>query len=264
MSDVSKITNSPFDAIRQMKQGCEVWSARDLQYLLEYANWQNFENAIERAMVSCKVAGRNVSDHFIEVSKKVSLGSGSQREVKDYQLTRFACYSIAMNGDVEKTSIAAAQTYFMVKTREAETRQEQIAQPQQQALPLQGNDFLAGVRTLLNVPTLKELQVVERYIHATKALYPQKGGVAQTEVIKQLPSPKADKNTIEYIQAQILKHLSNHGPLTFNTLYHSYMKNRDEMTARKALDALVEQGIVEKEVTSHATKYAVDAYSQEA
>ncbi|MBO0796763.1 MAG: hypothetical protein J2P36_38270, partial [Ktedonobacteraceae bacterium] len=115
-----KSTTSPFDTIRQMENGREYWRARDLQALLEYTKWQNFEEAIKRAMISCQVAGEEVSDHFTEISKMINLGKGGQREVKDYKLTRFACYSIAMNGDVEKPSIALAQAYFNIQIRKAE------------------------------------------------------------------------------------------------------------------------------------------------
>ena len=71
-------------------------------------------------MISCQVAGQAVSDHVVETTKLIELAKGARRPVKDYRLTRFACHSIAMNGDVEKPSIAQAQTYFAVKTREAE------------------------------------------------------------------------------------------------------------------------------------------------
>jgi hypothetical protein len=120
----------PFDAIRQIDEhGQEYWSARDLQTLLDYAKWQNFEITVKRAMISCKVAGLEVSDHFTDISKMVQLGSGSRRSIQDYHLTRFACYSIAMNGDVEKPSIAQAQTYFNVQVRRAEIAQQRQTRP---------------------------------------------------------------------------------------------------------------------------------------
>jgi hypothetical protein len=260
MSHVSKTHTSPFDAICHIEMGQETWSARELQSPLGYAQWRQFEDAIDRAKIACQNSGHEVDQHFAGVRKTSPMPNGGAKEIQDYRLSRYACYLTAMNGDPRKPEISAAQTYFAVKTHEAETARGWV----QYTTPLQGDDFLSGVRDLLHVPTLKELQVVERYIHAAKALYPQKGGVAQIEVTKQLPAPK-DKNTVEYVQAHILKHLNNHGPLTFNTLYHSYMKNRDEMTVRKALDLLVEQGIVQKETTSHAVKFfVVAAYSQEA
>jgi DNA-damage-inducible protein D len=110
-----------FDSIKQISPyGAEYWSARDLAPLLGYSKWQNFEVAIERAMVACEQVGQIVTDHFIEVSKMVDVGKGAQRAAKDYLLSRFACYSIAQNGDPRKKEIAAAQAYFIISTRENE------------------------------------------------------------------------------------------------------------------------------------------------
>ena len=90
------------------KEKVEVWFARELQTVLGYARWENFIVAIGRAIESCKSQKINVDDHFREVTKMVTLGSGSKREVKDYMLTRFACYLIAQNGDPKKEEVAFA------------------------------------------------------------------------------------------------------------------------------------------------------------
>lgn len=107
-------------------ESIEVWYARELQALLGYARWENFVVAINRAVDSCKTQGGSVDDHFREVTKMVSLGSGAQRPVQDFMLTRYACYLIAQNGDPKKEEIAFAQSYFAVQTRRAEIIEERL------------------------------------------------------------------------------------------------------------------------------------------
>ena len=104
----------------------EFWYARELQKLLGYEQWRNFELIIHKAQISCESAGINASDHFAEVSKLVPIGSGAERAVKDYMLTRYACYLIAQNGDPKKEEIAFAQSYFAVQTRKQELIEERI------------------------------------------------------------------------------------------------------------------------------------------
>ena len=104
----------------------EYWRARDLMPLLGYTRWENFNNAIQRAMESCETSGVNVSDHFRDVTKMVPLGSGSERPVADYMLTRYACYLIAQNGDPRKDEIAFAQSYFAIQTRKQELIEDRM------------------------------------------------------------------------------------------------------------------------------------------
>lgn len=105
----------------------EFWYARELMEFLGYDRWENFHKAIERAIDSCKTAETEPLDHFRGVTKMVQLGSGAERGIKDYMLTRYACYLIAQNGDPRKEEIAFAQSYFAVQTRKQELIEERIA-----------------------------------------------------------------------------------------------------------------------------------------
>ena len=109
------------------EEAVEFWYARDLMALLGYDRWENFHKAIERAIDSCKASEIEPADHFRSVTKMVQIGSGAERAVKDYMLTRYACYLIAQNGDPRKEEIAFAQSYFAVQTRKQELIEERIA-----------------------------------------------------------------------------------------------------------------------------------------
>lgn len=110
---------SPFDTIKQTQDGHEYWSARDLQDLMGYEKWEKFEDAITRAKLACENSGASAESNFPDAGKNVEVGFG-RRFIKDYHLTRYACYLVAMNSDPRKPEVAKAQTYFAIKTHEAE------------------------------------------------------------------------------------------------------------------------------------------------
>ncbi|MGD0410379.1 MAG: DNA damage-inducible protein D [Verrucomicrobiota bacterium] len=110
---------------RETDTGVEFWMAREIQSVLGYDKFDNFENVIQRAITACASSEQESAKHFLETRKKVAIGSGAQVMRKDYFLSRYACYLIAMNGDTAKPHIGIAQTYFAVKTREQEVSEQQ-------------------------------------------------------------------------------------------------------------------------------------------
>ena len=114
-------SNKTFEEIKHLNdEGNDFWYARELQLILDYKSWQKFKIVIEKAKVACINSGNNVEDHFIQVDKKVVIGSNTTRIIQDIELSRYACYLIVQNGDSSKEVIASGQTYFAIKTREQE------------------------------------------------------------------------------------------------------------------------------------------------
>ena len=123
-----------FEQIKHLENGNEYWVARELQEILQYKEWRNFNKVIETAKIACKISGHEVSEHFLETKKEVLMPTKQRKEnldfgfvevnktkkILDYRLTRYACYLIVMNGDPRKEVIALGQTYFAVKTRQQE------------------------------------------------------------------------------------------------------------------------------------------------
>ena len=131
MSDLKASEYKRFEDIKIIRaDGSEYWLARELSTVLGYGKWENFSKAIDRAMLACRNSGFEIVDHFPEVRKMVDIGSETKRRVKDYELSRYACYLIVQNGDPRKEAIAFGQTYFALPTPSksiSQVEREQLA-----------------------------------------------------------------------------------------------------------------------------------------
>jgi len=125
-TDIVVKLNKTFEESVYSQNGVEYWMARDLQALLDYAEWRNFVLVIEKAKTACFKSGQSISDHFVDVNKMISMPNGASKEISDMMLTRYACYLIAQNGDPHKEQISFAQSYFAIQTRKQELLEKRI------------------------------------------------------------------------------------------------------------------------------------------
>lgn len=168
--DIESINESLFESIKHINEyGMEYWTARELMSVLEYKQWRRFSDAIERAKEACEASGNRVSDHFADAGKMIVLPKGAKRQVRDFRLSRYACYLISMNGDPRKKSIALAQTYFAVKTRQQELSEDfERLSEEQKRLAIRGelkhhNKSLADAAHEAGVETSRDYAIFQNY-----------------------------------------------------------------------------------------------------
>ncbi len=167
-----------FEDLKKLTEdGMEFWFARDLQPVFDYSRWEKFEAVIKKAMVACKNSGQTVVDHFHHVVKMVQIGSGAEREVKDCQLSRYACYLIVQNADSSKPVIANGQTYFAIQTRrkelEDDTGFQQLSEDQKRLMLrnelTEHNKHLAAAAKDAGVESRMDYAIFQN--HGYKGLY---------------------------------------------------------------------------------------------
>jgi DNA-damage-inducible protein D len=175
--------SNTFERIKQTNtQGQEFWSARDLAQVLEYLNFRNFEPVIERAKEACIKSGHAVADHFAQMRNMVSIGSGAQRQIEDWALSRYACYLVIQNADPSKPLVALGQTYFAVQTRRQELADDQALKEDKLRLQLRAemkkhNKKLAGVAKQSGV--VQPLDYAIFMDHGYRGLY---GGLGMRDI----------------------------------------------------------------------------------
>ena len=128
MNELMNYNNTIFERIKHVDEnGFEYWEARELQRALEYKQWRRLENVIDKAKISCKKSKIDINKHFANVGKSSINVNGGKRIIKDYKLSRYACYLITQNGDPRKKVIALGQTYFAIQTRKQELSQKEYS-----------------------------------------------------------------------------------------------------------------------------------------
>ena len=184
MNELVKYSEQTFESIKHVNEyGEEYWLARELQLVLEYAQWRRFSDAIERAKLACKNSGFAVEDHFADVGKMVDIGSGAERQIDDVMLSRYACYLIVMNGDPRKEVIAIGQSYFAVKTRQQELidNYEQMSEDQKR-LAIR-NEMIAHNKSLAEAAQMAGIADQREYaIFQNKGYQGLYGGLGAKEI----------------------------------------------------------------------------------
>ena len=184
MSELVKYSEQTFESIKHVNEyGEEYWLARELQPVLEYAQWRRFSDAIERAKLACKNSGFAVEDHFADVGKMVDIGSGAERQIDDVMLSRYACYLIVMNGDPRKEVVAIGQSYFAVKTRQQELidNYEQMSEDQKR-LAIR-NEMIAHNKSLAEAAQMAGIADQREYaIFQNKGYQGLYGGLGAKEI----------------------------------------------------------------------------------
>ena len=175
--------SNTFERIKSISpEGNEFWSARDLARVLEYSVFRNFQPVIDKAKEACAKSGHVVADHFAETRNMVDIGSGAQREIEDWRLSRYACYLVIQNADPSKPLVALGQSYFAVQTRRQELADDKALKEDKTRLLLRAemkkhNQNLAGVAKQAGV-----IQPVDYAIfmdHGYRGLY---GGLGMRDI----------------------------------------------------------------------------------
>lgn len=184
-NNLDKYSYGLFEDIKQFDEnGVEYWSARDLQKVLEYSEWRNFENVIEKAKEASRNSGNVENLHFVDVNKIVHLGVAN-RDIQDIALSRYACYLIVQNSDPRKEVVALGQTYFAVKTRQQELSEEfENLTEDEKRLGIRNeikehNKSLAEAANMAGIKTTKEYAIFQNYGY--KGLY---GGLTAKDIHK--------------------------------------------------------------------------------
>ena len=195
MSNLKRYSDQTFEEIKNIDEhGDEFWYARELQQVLDYSEWRNFENVIEKAKVACRNSKNSVSDHFVDVNKMIVLAKTAERDIQDYRLSRYACYLIVMNGDPRKEVIAVGQTYFAIKTRQQELIDHYDQLSEEQKRVAIRNEMIAHNKSLAEAAQEAGVETAQEYaIFQNKGYQGLYGGLGAKEIHARKKLSKSQK-----------------------------------------------------------------------
>lgn len=184
MANLKNYSDKLFEDIKRVDDsGIEFWYARDMQVVLEYTEWRNFLRVVGKGKLACDNSGNTVDDHFVDINKMVSVGSGAEREIGDILLSRYACYLIVQNGDPRKEVIALGQTYFAVKTRERELDKQYDELTEDQKRLAIRNELKTHNKSLAEAANQAGVKTPQEYaIFQNKGYQGLYGGLGQREI----------------------------------------------------------------------------------
>ena len=191
--------SNTFERIKRVsKSGSDFWSARELAHVLEYSDFRNFVSVLSKAREACLKSGHNVSDHFVDTTELVTIGSGALRPIEDWGLSRYACYLVIQNADPGKPLVALGQSYFAVQTRRQELADDQVLKEDKTRLLLRAeirkhNKNLAGVAKQAGI--VKPIDYAIFVDHGYRGLY---GGLGTTD-IHQRKSLEAKEDILDHM-----------------------------------------------------------------
>ena len=186
------------EGIRNEIENVEYWSARDLQELFSYKEWRNFEKIIKKAVTTVENTTESVHLHFVELNKTLEMPNNATKQIKDYALTRYACYLIAQNGDPNKEEIAFAQSYFATQTRKQELVEKRYLESERVTVREKLTETEKVLSKLVN-----QRNANFSYIRAMgdKALF---GGLTTSQMKEKLNVPQ-NKPIADYLQTTLIK-----------------------------------------------------------
>ena len=230
MSNPSPVpaTSNTFERIKRINaEGQESWSARDLARVLEYLNFRNFQPVIEKAKEACAKSGHAVTDHFAEMRNMVGIGSGAQRELGDWALSRYACYLVIQNADPSKPLVALGQSYFAVQTRRQELADGEALKEDRTRLLLRAemkkhNKNLAGVAKQAGV--IQPLDYAIFMDHGYRGLY---GGLGMRD-IRERKRLKAKEHVLDHMGSTELAANLFRATQTEEKLRRENVRNKDQ------------------------------------